>query len=139
MERRMEDVQYCTTKRVYVHAQHVGGFGVWDSDTDIFAKSFILMAMTVRTWLNTVQYYWGRAKKYARDNCGFSIDALRETVPKAVGSASAELIYKYYKKGMRILQAYKDGISYGMDEFVEKVYRSHRRTTEAAKDLELDS
>lgn len=77
--------------------------------------------------LNWIEYYWGRAKKYARDNCGYSIEALRETVPKAVHSVNSTLIGKYFRKSMRILQAYKDGITYGTQEFVKTVYKSHRR------------
>ena len=47
------------------------------------------------------------ARAAARDHCGYSIDALRETVPEAIASVDQELIRKYYRKSIHILHAYK--------------------------------
>lgn len=80
--------------------------------------------------LNWIEYYWGRSKKYARDNCGYSIEALRKVVPEAVESATKELIGRYFRKSLRILNAYKDGLQYGTPDFNQTVYKSHRRVRE---------
>jgi hypothetical protein len=34
--------------------------------------------------LNFIELFWCSAKFYARENCGYSIDVLRKTVPEAL-------------------------------------------------------
>ncbi|RPA90984.1 hypothetical protein L873DRAFT_1715842, partial [Choiromyces venosus 120613-1] len=76
--------------------------------------------------LNWIEYYWGQSKKYARENCSYSIEALCDILPIALDSVMPQLIGKYYCKTQRILQAYYDGIVYGSEDF-KQVYKSHRR------------
>lgn len=71
----------------------------------------------------------GVKKKYARENCGYSIEALHDILPLALNSITPELIGKYYQKN----SAHYSSISrlwytvvYGSEDF-KKVYKSHRR------------
>lgn len=48
--------------------------------------------------LNFVEYYWGSAKRYTRDNCGYNIAALRVIVPQTFELVSSELIWKFGTK-----------------------------------------
>jgi hypothetical protein len=52
--------------------------------------------------LNFIERFWCSAKFYARENCGYSLDALRKTVPEALHSISSTMINRYYKHCMRI-------------------------------------
>jgi hypothetical protein len=77
--------------------------------------------------LNWIEYFWGRAKWYTRQNCKYTWPALLRTVPDAFTSIPSYLILKYWWKTLRILHAYRDGYKYGTAQFTEKVYRSHHR------------
>jgi len=46
--------------------------------------------------MNFIEYYWGSAKRYARDNCGYSLEALRKVIPEALMSVPAERIWKFH-------------------------------------------
>lgn len=84
--------------------------------------------------LNPIEYVWGAAKLYTRNNCGYSITALRKTIPAALNSISASLILKYWEKTSRMMQVYRQGFLYGTPEFfarAKRVYKSHRRVSEA--------
>lgn len=71
-------------------------------------------------------------KKFLKDNCGYSIEILGETVPNIEASVYSILIGKYFCKSIYILRAYIDCITYGTEEFVNTVYKSHRRVHSSA-------
>ncbi|RPA92288.1 hypothetical protein L873DRAFT_1831155 [Choiromyces venosus 120613-1] len=57
--------------------------------------------------LNWIEYYWGWAKHFTQDNCGYHIKVLRETIPQALESVGNDVIWKFYCKSLRIMKAYK--------------------------------
>ncbi|RPA89707.1 hypothetical protein L873DRAFT_1886996 [Choiromyces venosus 120613-1] len=77
----------------------------------------VLFLLEFHCELNWIEYYCGWSKKYARENCGYSIEALCDILPIALDSVMPQLIGKYYYKTQRILQAYCDGIVYGSKDF----------------------
>lgn len=81
--------------------------------------------------LNWIEYFWARVKLYTRSHCRYDIKSLRENVPAALVWAS-DLIPKWWGKAWRIMDAYRDGISYGTEEFKLRAYKSHRTVTISA-------
>lgn len=84
--------------------------------------------------LNFIEYVWGAAKRFTRNNCGYSIKTLRQLIPDALESVDSKLIWKFSQRTERILNAYQQGIQYGSSEFTQAVkhtYRSHRRVSES--------
>ena len=84
--------------------------------------------------LNFIEYFWGRAKLYARAHCEYSFPALVCIVREALAQVSEQLIYKYYQRVLRIMEAYRNHLAYGSDDFKRHVftrYSSHRRIAES--------
>jgi len=82
--------------------------------------------------LNFIEYYWGAAKHYAGQRCGYHIRALRKMVPECLNSVKPTLIWKFWARTERLMRAYREGIAYGTSDFKEKVtktYRSHCRVS----------
>jgi len=77
--------------------------------------------------LNFIEYYWGQAKRFAREHCQYNLPGLRSTLPEAFESVSPATIHKFHERTLRAMLAYKDGYKLGTKEFQERVYRSHRR------------
>ena len=77
--------------------------------------------------LNYIEYFWGFCKRFARDNCDYTLVGLRRTVPKSLSAVHTETIQRFFEKPQRIAHAYRDGYVYGTKEFTEKAYKSHRR------------
>jgi len=78
--------------------------------------------------LNFIEFFWGAAKRYARENCEYSLQGLRDTIPYALEAVPEVTIWRFYRKCQRTIQAYRDGCQYGTTEFKDRVYKSHRRT-----------
>jgi transposase len=76
---------------------------------------------------NPIEYYWGATKVFTRKNCGYSLAALRDTIPKARASVPRTRILKYFQKAERICNVYASGERYGTESFQNKAYKSHRR------------
>jgi len=88
--------------------------------------------------LNFIEYFWGRAKLYARAHCEYTFEALVRVVPIALAQVSNELIFKYYQRVLRMMNAYRNNIAYGSEDFKRYVftrYSSHRRIAES--DLQI--
>jgi len=84
--------------------------------------------------LNFIEYYWGAAKRYARQRYGYNIKALRKMVPECLMSVKPILIWKFWARIERMMTAYREGSAYGTADFKEKVtktYRSHRRVSDS--------
>lgn len=78
--------------------------------------------------LNWIECYWGAAKRYTRDNCEYTIDGLRQTLPAALSSIPNSTIHTFYHKCLRCIQAYRDKIDFATPEYEQylKTYKSHR-------------
>ncbi|RPB21874.1 hypothetical protein L211DRAFT_888332 [Terfezia boudieri ATCC MYA-4762] len=77
--------------------------------------------------LNFIEFFWAAAKRHARENCEYSLQGLRDTIPLSLNSVSELTIWRFYNKCQRTMSAYRDGCQYGTADFKERVYKSHRR------------
>ena len=68
-----------------------------------------------------------------REHCEYSLEGLRQTVPKASASVEQKTICGFFNRSMRILKAYRDGLQYGCAELKNRVYKSHRRIEDKSK------
>jgi hypothetical protein len=85
--------------------------------------------------LNFMERFWCGAKWYSRENCSYSFEGLRATVPKALDSVSTASIHSHYKRCERTIEAYSDGMTYGTGEFTERVYKGYRQLVDNSKAL----
>ena len=83
--------------------------------------------------LNFIERFWYAAKYYTRENCGYTLDDLRKTIPPAFQSVPVATINRHYLHCVRTIEAYKDGFRYGTKEFVERTYKNYRRVVESQK------
>lgn len=83
--------------------------------------------------LNFIEHVWCAAKFYARENCQYSIAALRQTVPEALRSVQSKTVHRYYQRSERIIDAYANGSEYGTAAFKERIYNTHRQVTDRTK------
>ena len=83
--------------------------------------------------LNFIERFWCSAKHYARDNCSYSLQGLRETVPNALHSVSATTINNYFNHCDRTIDAYAEDLTYGTKEFTTRMYKSHRQVKDSTK------
>ncbi|RPA94413.1 hypothetical protein L873DRAFT_1701326, partial [Choiromyces venosus 120613-1] len=84
--------------------------------------------------LNFIEYFWGSAKVYAWANCEFTFSSLVRIVPEALAQVPNKLIWKYYQRILRMMEAYRHDLVYGSDDFKKHVftrYSSHRRISES--------
>jgi len=81
--------------------------------------------------INFIEYFWGAAKRYTRQNCGYDFTSLQRLVPEALQQVPNTLIWKYHNKAQRIIDAYESGEIYGSESYkkiVSKKYKSHPRS-----------
>jgi hypothetical protein len=83
--------------------------------------------------LNFIERYWCGCKWYARENCQYTLEGLRETIPEALNSVSFATIHRHYLHCLRIINAYASGAEYGSQEFKERVYKAHRQVVDQSK------
>ena len=83
--------------------------------------------------VNFFERYWCGCMWHALENCLYTFTDLRETVPKALNSASTGTIHRYYLRYMRTIEAYAVGVAYGVGEFKERVYKGHRQVVGQSK------
>ena len=83
--------------------------------------------------INFIERFWCAAKLYARENCEYTIDGLRRTIPAAFQSISSATICRFYKHCSRIIDAYNNGYKYGTKAFIDQAYKSHRRVEDKSK------
>ena len=94
-------------------------------------RSGLLSGVSLQAELLLKILVW--AKFYSREHCGYSFESIREVLPVALGSVSTVSIHRYYCHSMRILNADSNGLSYGTEEFVEKVYKGRRQVVGRTK------
>ena len=67
--------------------------------------------------LNPIEPYWCQAKWYCRENCEYTFDSLRTTVPEALASVRNSSILGFWNKVYRVIDAYRAGMAYGTEAF----------------------
>ena len=83
--------------------------------------------------INFIEYFWGAAKRYTRENCEYDFPSLKRLVPEAMEQVSNKLIWKFANRTKRIINAYDTGAIYGSETYksiVSTRYKSHRRVSE---------
>lgn len=86
--------------------------------------------------MNRIEYYWDACKLYACKHCTYTLTGLRQVLPEALESVKPSLIFKHWRRTRRIIQAYRDGATFGDKQHKERVYKSHRRFS--LRQLEAD-
>ena len=77
---------------------------------------------------SAIERVWGFAKRFTRDNCGYSLIALRKLVPQGLASISIYLARRFYLKSIRYLDIYEAvQCSAPLADLICRTYRSHRR------------
>ena len=82
---------------------------------------------------NFIERFWCAAKYYTRENCGYSLNDLRITIPAAFQSIPTATINRFYHHCDRIIDAYSTGFQYGTHSFVEYVHKNHRQVVDKSK------
>ena len=78
-----------------------------------------------------IERNWGAAKRFARDNCGYTITA-RSIIPQALASIGLFLSRRFYLKSLRYLAIYEAvKCSAPLADLICRTYRSHRRVTDS--------
>jgi hypothetical protein len=75
--------------------------------------------------LNHIEYFWCHAKRYARENCDYTIAGLRDNVPNALASVSNRTISACFNSCLRKMDLYRRGHAYGSVEW--KQLTSHQK------------
>ena len=80
--------------------------------------------------LNPIEPYWCQAKWYCRENCEYTFDSLRTTVPEALASVRNSSILGFWNKVYRVIDASRAGMAYGTKN---RIHNSHRRIEDRSK------
>ena len=70
---------------------------------------------------------------YSRGYCDYSLEGLGQTLPKALASVEQKTVCEFFNRSMRILEAYRDGLQYGSEEFKNRVCGACRRIEDKPK------
>lgn len=80
--------------------------------------------------LNFIEYFWGAAKRYARENCEYTFKGLKQTIPRALASVKPSTIRRFSVISRRYMEGYRNGLTgFELDKAVKK-YKSHRRVSQ---------
>ncbi|ORZ39782.1 hypothetical protein BCR44DRAFT_106307, partial [Catenaria anguillulae PL171] len=81
--------------------------------------------------LNPIERKWGAAKRFARDNCSYSLTALRAVIPQALDSVRLYLSRRFHEKSLRYMAIYEAvRCSAPLADLICRTYRSHRRVSD---------
>jgi transposase len=75
--------------------------------------------------LNHIEYFWCHSKRYARENCDYTIEGLREHVPASLAHVRNSTILACYWSCIKKMDLYRRGIAYGSKEW--KSHTSHQK------------
>ncbi|KAG1763413.1 hypothetical protein EDD22DRAFT_979392 [Suillus occidentalis] len=82
-----------------------------------------------------IKFFWGRVKKYLRDNCDGSFETLKTNMPKALKSVQVNTVRLWEHRMHRWIEAYRSGLlmkeaQLQVRQFSSTKYKSHRRIPE---------
>ena len=63
--------------------------------------------------LNHIEYFWGDGKSWTRRNCKYSIEGLREDIPKALTQVKTSTILGHYKSCLKKMDLYRERYNMG--------------------------
>ncbi len=94
-----------------------------------------LLSSYIDTAATAIERNWGASKRYARDNCSYSITALRSIIPKALDSVPLYLSRRFFFKSLRYLTIYEVAqCAAPFADMICRTYRSHRRLSDNTVD-----
>ena len=76
--------------------------------------------------LNHIEYFWFYEKSWIGCHCKYTIDGLREDIPKALSLIKSSTILGHYKSCLKKIDLYREKVVYGTDEW--KKLTSHKKT-----------
>ncbi|MFX3650897.1 MAG: hypothetical protein ACE3JU_26440 [Paenibacillus sp.] len=85
--------------------------------------SIVLFYPKFHCELNWIENYWGWSKRRVRIACGYTLDGLRTNVPAIVASCPNSIIYKFFLRTHRMIDAYRDELPLNSAEFKQQVYK----------------
>ena len=85
--------------------------------------------------LNAIEFFWGAAKRWLRENCDYTFATLQENTPWALASVPLNTIRKFEHRVFRWMDAYRSGLSakdaqFEVKQFSSTQYTSHCRISE---------
>ena len=76
--------------------------------------------------LNHIEYFWCDGKSWTRCHCKYTMNELRNDIPKALSLVKSSTILGHYKSYLKKMDLYAEKLVYGTDEW-EKL-TSHKKT-----------
>ena len=76
--------------------------------------------------LNHIEYFWCDGKSWTRRHCKYTVEGLREDVPKALILVKSSTILGHYKSCFKKMDLYREKVVYGTREW--KKLTSHKKT-----------